>query len=437
MNKIQLTSKQLIAASYINPKVPDVMQVLYGGGAGGGKSFLGCLWLISMCTTYPGTRWLMGRSKLKTLKETTVNTFFDVMTMLNYPNKAWKYYDSSHIEFKNGSQIILKDLFQYPSDRDFNSLGSLEITGAFLDEVAQITRKAVEVVKARIRYKLGEFGLNPKMLLTCNPSKGWPFHDFYKPYIEGTLRPDRKFVQALLSDNPFVSPLYSQSLHGLEDITLKNRLLYGNWDYEDDTGTLVDTDAISDLFSNSFIYEPESDKYITADIALHGSDNFVVGIWKGLTLLNVIKVPKCDGEEIVSLLKDQMLQHKIMQTKLVYDSDGVGGYLRGYFPSAMPFVANSKPTKDNYSNLKAQCSFYLAKMINDRGIYIKDRKYKSEIETELLTIKKKRTIVDTKLSVISKEDVKMLLGRSPDFADMIMMRMYPEVKNTKRKSSFK
>lgn len=434
------TKKQELAAYYLNPKIPNVIEVLYGGGAGGGKSFIGCLWLISMCTTYPGTRWLMGRSKLKTLKETTVNTFFDVMTMLKYPKHLWKYYDSSHIEFKNGSQIILKDLFSYPSDRDFNSLGSLEITGAFIDEVAQITRKAKEVVRSRIRYRLDEYGLYPKMLLTCNPTKGWPLHDFYRPYIQNELREDKKFIQALLADNPHASASYRETLEGLEDITLRNRLLYGNWEYENDDNGLIEPDAISDLFSNRFIedlYNQDVKYYLTADIALHGSDRFVLGVWRGMTLEKIFSIEKIDGGEIVTKLKELTARYKIAPHRVIYDADGVGGYLKGYFPAALSFVANSRATKENYANLKAQCSFHLAKMINERAIYIKDTTFRSEIETELPMIRRKTKLSDSKLAVVSKEDIKIVLGRSPDYADMIMMRMYPEVTNLKKKSLFK
>lgn len=441
MNKIVPTEKQKLAAYYLDPKKSGVIEVLYGGGAGGGKSFIGCLWLLSMCTTYPGTRWLMGRSKLKTLKETTINTFFDVMALMKYPKHLWKYYDSSHIEFKNGSQIILKDLFSYPSDRDFNSLGSLEITGAFIDEVAQITRRAKEVVRSRIRYKLDKYKLHPKMLLTCNPTKGWPLYDFYLPSTNGTLREDKIFIQALLSDNPNAPDSYRQTLEGLEDITLRNRLLHGNWEYENDDNGLIEPDAIADLFSNRFVDDMNTDEtvkyYLTADIALHGSDRFVLGIWRDLTLERIISIEKTDGDSIVKMVKTLLARYKIPQTRFVYDSDGVGGYLRGFFPVAMSFVANSRPTSENYANLKAQCSFKLAKMINERAIYIKDSTFKSEIEMELAMIRKKTTIADAKLAVVSKEDVKMVLGHSPDYADMIMMRMYPEVGKNKRKSSYK
>ena len=116
-------------------------EVLFGGAAGGGKSWIGVSYLILMCIQYPKTRYLMGRSKLDSLKKTTLNTFFEVCEAWDV--KADKHYNfngsTNIITFFNGSEIILKDLFLYPSDRNFDSLGSLEITAAFIDEANQIT----------------------------------------------------------------------------------------------------------------------------------------------------------------------------------------------------------------------------------------------------------------------------------------------------------
>jgi len=137
---MKLLNKQSNAVKYLKDKTTT--EVLFGGAAGGGKSALGCLWLIEGCQNYPGSRWLMGRSKLKALKETTLNTFFELSSMLDI-NSQWIYNSQSGIiQFTNGSQIILKDLFLYPSDPNFDSLGSLEITGAFIDECNQVNQES-------------------------------------------------------------------------------------------------------------------------------------------------------------------------------------------------------------------------------------------------------------------------------------------------------
>jgi hypothetical protein len=73
----------------------------------------------------------MGRSKLKALKETTLNTFFEQSTLLKITNQFNYNAQSGVIYWNNGSEILLKDLY-VPSDPNFDSLGSLEITGALL-----------------------------------------------------------------------------------------------------------------------------------------------------------------------------------------------------------------------------------------------------------------------------------------------------------------
>ena len=173
---MNLIKKQENAVYYLKDNFTK--EVIYGGAArqppfrnvrgqiyaGGGKSALGVLWLIEQCQAYPGIRCLMGRSKLKALKETTLNTFFQLSTDLGISNQYNFNAQSGIIYWNNGSEILLKDLFTYPSDPNFDSLGSLEISLAFIDECNQISFKAWQIVKSRIRYKLNEYKVFNKMI---------------------------------------------------------------------------------------------------------------------------------------------------------------------------------------------------------------------------------------------------------------------------------
>lgn len=105
----------------------------------------------------------MGRSKLKDLLQSTVSSFFDLTSKLNLTNQYKFDSQKNIIKWNNGSVIILKDLFLYPSDPNFDSLGSLEITFAFIDECNQVAFKAWNIVKSRLRYKLREFAPNGEL----------------------------------------------------------------------------------------------------------------------------------------------------------------------------------------------------------------------------------------------------------------------------------
>ena len=146
-----LTSKQKQALKYMFDDTTT--ELLYGGAAaGGGKSFLLVAYAIITSLKYPGVRGLIGRSKLDALKKTTLNTFFDVCSQWNIKSGEHYTYNaqSNIIKFYNDSEILLKDLFLYPSDANFDSLGSLELTYACIDEANQITEKAKNVLSSRL-----------------------------------------------------------------------------------------------------------------------------------------------------------------------------------------------------------------------------------------------------------------------------------------------
>jgi hypothetical protein len=214
----------------------EVEEILYGGAAGGGKSWLGCAWQIYRRCRYPNTRGLIGRSQLKNLRLTTLKTFFDFWQKFGKFNPAGVTFTFNQQEnviyFSNGSEIFLKDLFQYPSDPDFTSHGSMEITDAFLDEATEITEKAFMIVQSRMRYNLGAVGGTPKILLTANPAENWVKYRYVLSRENKSLDPEssRQFVAALVDDNPdeTFKELYRKQLRKLSDYDQK-RLLFGDW----------------------------------------------------------------------------------------------------------------------------------------------------------------------------------------------------------------
>jgi hypothetical protein len=112
------------------------------------------------------------------------------------------------------------------------------------------------------------------------------------------------------------------------------------------------------------------------------------------------------------------------------------------------FVANSRPMptrteirerankiqgfltpKVNFFNLKSQCGWKLAELINEHKIALKVPDYRDIIIEELTALlKQKEMDDDRKLQLIPKDEVKESLGRSPDIGDTIIMRAWFELK---------
>lgn len=436
---MRLNIKQTKALDYLEDATTN--EIEYGGGAGGGKSILGCYWQIKRRLKYPGTRGLIGRASLKTLKETTLQSFFEVCRIQGLKSGLHFGYNqqSNIITFSNGSLIFLKDLFQYPSDPNFDELGSLEITDAFVDENNQIVEKAWNIVKSRIRYKLDENNLVPKMLGCCNPAKGWIYNKFYKPFKDGTIPNSVKFIQALVGDNPDISQFYRENLLSLDEVS-KQRLLYGNWEYDDDPATLIPYDKILDCFTNEFINEGEG--YITADIARFGSDSTVIVLWRGLRC-TIIQYRSKSVSEVAKIIKELQQVYSIPNSRTIADEDGVGGGVvdilkcKGFVNNSTSIQNPDAPRnekgelpKENFVNLKSQCYFKLAEYINKGLVYIdcKDIKIKADIIQELEQVKQHNMDKDMKRAILPKDKVKEIIGRSPDFSDALMMRMWFELK---------
>jgi hypothetical protein len=423
---MELSIKQTIALDLLEDKTTN--EVLFGGGAGGGKTALGCYWQLKQRLKYPNTRGLIGRAVLKTLKETTLVSFFQVAKMQGLTAGVHYKYNGqmSQIELFNGSVILLKDLYAYPSDPNFDELGSLEITDAFIDEANQIEDKARNIIKSRIRYQLDENDLVPKILYTCNPAKNWTYQEFYKPQIDGSISENKRFIASLIDDNPFISKHYKQNLLTLDTVS-KERLLFGNWEYSNDPSTLIDYDKILDAFSSSYL--PTGPHYITCDVARFGSDSTVIGVWDGYR----VKLHQYKGKsvvEVADIIKAFQVELQVPSSQIVVDEDGVGGGVvdilrcKGFVNNSSPLENPITRQKENFDNLKSQCYYKLAEMINDSKLYINaSGTIKEKIVEELEQVKQKSVDNDGKKGIIPKDKVKALIGRSPDFSDALAMRM--------------
>ena len=432
MAEINLTPKQSTAWEYLMDKTTTT--VLYGGSAGGGKSMLGAVWLTTMCLQYDGIRALLGRTVLSVLKQTSLNTLFEVFKMMGLkPDNHYNYNAQSNIvTFFNKSEILLKDLEQKPSDPNFDgSLAGMELSIAVLEEASSISSTAYQIVKSRLRYKLNEFGIVGKILLTANPGQNWLKKEFYNKSLNGTLPDDVKFVAALPTDNPHLPHSYLEMLATLP-IQQRRRLLDGDWNYLDDSDALFTWDEIT---NTQFLMAPNETnrKYLSADIARFGSDRTVVMVFIGSVLIECHVYKKLDTQQVIENIKELMDKHGIDRSSVVIDSDGVGGGVADAI-KAVNFVNNSSPLfKQNFANLKTQCYTKLSELIKEGKISINilDPVLFEQLTQELLAVKYKDLDKDNKIAIQSKDDMKRILGVSPDLSDCLAMYCWFVLKNAK------
>ena len=88
------------------------------------------------------------------------------------------------------------------------------------------------------------------------------------------------------------------------------------------------------------------------------------------------------------------------------------------------YKLDAKPISE-FRNLRSQCIFKLASLVNSHDIAVvsEDARIKSYIIEELSTYQD-ASVGDGKRLATKKEDIKELIGRSPDLSDTLIMRMY-------------
>ena len=435
---------------------PNITELGYGGAAGGGKSRLGCYLAITIAEMHPGSRCAIGRKELKTLRLTTLSTLFEILAELGYKENSFKY-DAQQgvITFPNKSQILLLDTAYSPQDPEYTRFGSLELTWAWIDESNETPEKAKSILKTRVGRKNN---LNDKIvkafwLETFNPNKGHVYRDYYQPWKEGTLPSYRSFIRALPGDNPHLPEAYITNLERSDKVT-RERLLKGNFEFDDNPQKTMFYDAIMDLTRNTLINN-SSVKTIIADIARFGGDKIVIGTFKGLELYSLGVYTYQGIDKTIEQIRDEALSEGVGWQNILVDEGGVGGGvvdgmrgIRGFNGASSPlsvwdFIA-SKMRPANFQNFRCQCYFRLSEMVNDRMMRINITKFRTNIEgytvekaiseiiEELDAIQKTDDSANTKLAIIPKSEIKEILGRSPDFADIFMMRMFFELKEPAR-----
>lgn len=233
----------------------------------------------------------------------------------------------------------------------------------------------------------------------------------------------------LLSKDPsYLANLMAQ------DETTRLQLLEGNWKIKVDGAELIHYLKMKDAFTNSFIKGGK--KYITADIALKGSDLLVIAYWDGFRWLDVTVMEKSKGNEVIDAIKAMALKWNVPQSQILYDDDGVGQFVDGFIQNARAFKNAGKPFNDeNYKYLRDQLYFKMADRINNDGYFVaenvlntvvKGKKVSEWLMDERRAIKQDKPDNDGKLTIIPKQERKNIIGHSTDFMDVWMMREWFE-----------
>lgn len=420
-----------MARAWLDPNITDIV---YGGSKGSGKSFGGVNLIFGDAFIYPETHYFIARKKLNDIRKFTIPTIHEVFQTWCISTKMYSFNGQDNVyTLSNGSKVFLLEAKYLPSDPLYMRFGSMQMTRGMIEEAGEFEKEAKENLHASIgRWKNDKYNLPGKLLQTCNPSKNYLYKDYYKPNKIGQLEPYKKFIQALPTDNKMLDSGYLENLNRILSKAAKERLLFGNWEYDDDPTALCTYENILALFTNNHVL-PGVKKYITADVARFGSDKAIVMVWHGNVIIEVFKFATSATTEIQSCINTLRVKHGIAAVNCIADEDGVGGgvvdncKIKGFTNNARPIIDPKTGKPENYFNLQSQCAYKLAEKVEANEIYFSptcnlSEKDKEEITEELEQLKSFDVDTEGKLRIAPKEVVKQHIGRSPDWRDVLLMR---------------
>lgn len=425
-----MTPKQIRALELLNDDITT--QVGYGGSARSGKSVVECTAMIFDCEAYPDIAWGLGRKEFTTLKRTVLITlqnqlaFYGFESVKGSPRHEDEYnhnHELNKITFYNKSDIFLIDTFYKPSDLLNTRFGGFELTRCAVDESNETNVKVINKLFERTGWRNNDkYKLKRKLFECFNPEKNHIYTRYYSPYKANKELDWRKFIPALPTDNPHpsVKEWIADMMKTSDQVTIE-RQINGNFDYDNDPNSMIGFESIYNLFENDHVPKT-GNKFIVCDVARLGSDKAIISVWDGWVIIEYIIFDKSKTTEIQNAINALRATHQIPVTRCLADEDGVGGGVVDNC-NIKGFVNNSKAINPQYYNLKTECGYKLAEVI-DLMYFEADvsDEEKERIQIELAWLKTFDRDKENKLRLLPKEKIKEGIGRSPDWLDVFIMR---------------
>lgn len=382
--------------------------VLYGGAVGGGKSVWLCNEAIQLCLDFGGNVGFLARHELASFRKTTLMTLEEFL-----PSKIVKSHNKSEQEIVlvNGSKILYGGLGDDQSA--IERLKSMNLGFFGIDQAEETTENHFFMLASRLRLNLP--GIYYKALLTANPEPGWVRDRFIDNHY-----PDHIFIPALPSDNPHLPKDYENKLRALyvNNPELIKALLEGNWDVTLSGDFLIAYSLIRAAIARDLPRAGNCE--LGVDVARFGDDETVVMVRRGMKITRVESWGKQDT--VFTAGKVAAIAREENATAVNVDEIGIGAgvvdILKANQINVVGVISSEAARqKEVYSNKRAELYSHLASHFEDGSISIPNL---PKLSSQLSSMKYKYDTHHRKI-IESKDDIRKRSGKSPDYADTLML----------------
>lgn len=295
----------------------------------------------------------------------------------------------------------------------------------------EVYEQAKDKIDAMWTPELAQFGNKLDMFI------------FSVTFIIGRLEENKILLE---SDPSYFKNLAQQS----EEQRMRD--LKGNWKFKSSGDGLITRDHLEAIFKNS--QQRGEYRCVTADIAFDGGDLAVLFYWEGFHAM-AVEAFALDAQSLLNKIRAFLNKYAIPEENFCYDATGLGKYLEGFMPKAIPFYTNAAPTDkkevqfgnvkqmiSNYENLKAQCIDLCCDRIKLQGYSfdglmlgrrILGKMLVDHLREEYVCFRRDNKNIDGKFKIMQKSEAIAIIGHSPNFIDAFYLREYLEIVRTSRK----
>jgi PBSX family phage terminase large subunit len=373
-------------------------------GVSAGKSYALSIWLVLQCLKNPGIRGIIIAQTYRALTLVLIREIRlrcqEMGIDLNW-NRG-----NNELTFPNGSV-----LFAFSAENPDGVLGLTEIALLALDESAYCTEEIYNNARDRMRGSK----YPSKVRLISSPSTlgrvaNW-FSTLCKKYPE-------KVIHATAFDNPFTSEEFKNEL----------RERYGegtNLFRQQCLGEIFDTDVASQIIFRHEFPQSKTNSgapyYLGYDASGLGSDNDEIVIIDKFGMVDYKELNQGDTFEKVNVITN-FKNHYDFKNAF---ADGTGGYSTGVLDVAKSKGIDIKGINfaqkafnlDLYPNARTEMYIELAKAVK-AGFWVNDV-VKEELLAQGVAINSRG-----QQALLPKEEVKKILGHSPDLCDAVALAVY-------------
>jgi len=398
------------------------------GGAGSGKSYAACQYLLGRFLTIPGCNIIFSRKVANTMRGSVFALAIRIIEEYHCRHLLQiNHGDLSIRNLGNRNQILFVGVDDREKMKSITAENG-DIEKIWMEEATEYDREDYMQFDTRLR---GDSGIHKEIVLTFNPisEDHWLKAEFFD-----REDPRTRVHHTTYHDNAYLSPADHETLERYKDLDPYHYAVYclGEWGSVGDNTTIMEYKALHFARHREPPTKPVGVLEVGFDPARFGDDDSVGYARRGPVVLSRRVGKKQDGNQnadmILMQIAEQRTGNELVRVKI--DAGGLGAStidalrLRAKGDHNIQifevnFGGNAKE-EDRYHDTVTEMYYNFARLLPELCL-LKD-------DADVIPQLAKRTYrVDERTGrfhIEGKDDFKKRIGRSPDHADAMVLAFY-------------